>query len=323
MKPSALAPLALAVAGAFALGCGTSSTGLDLDTATEAAFRTIVSADLATHVAVLADDSLLGRSTPSPGIESAARYVTREFRRAGLDGGLGGGFEQRFPLFGEGETAGVNVIGWLEGSDPASRSEYVVVSAHMDHIGVGLPVAGDSIYNGADDNASGTAALLELAEALASLRPGPRRSVVFAAFSAEERGLWGSSWYVADPPFPIEATVANLNMDMIGRNWRDTIAVLRSSPAIGSVADRVGAKHGRLGLAVARDPWPDLNLIGRSDQQSFIRGGVEGLLLTSGLHEDYHRPSDEADRLDYEKMERVARLAFLMTLDLADPSKWP
>lgn len=313
----------VAVVTACLAACGGNTpTGLDLDPGTERAVRSITAAELLAHVRAVSDDSMRGRATPSPGLEATGRYVRDRFAAAGLLPAVDGAWEQPFDVFIPTPGSGLNVVGWLEGSDPDRRSELVVVSAHMDHLGVGAPVDGDSIYNGADDNGSGTAALLELAEALAELDEPPARSIVFAAFGGEELGLAGSAIYTIDPPLPLASTVANLNMDMLSRNSPDSVAVLRSSAAIGAVADAVAARSPSLGLTVAADPWPGQNLLRRSDQWSFIRLGIPGLLMTSGLHADYHTRWDEVDRIDPDKLERVTRLAFLILLDLADPGEW-
>lgn len=322
-RTRARAPACVALALALAAGCSSEPPlGLGLDPDADAAVRSVTSNELAAHVRAVAHDSMMGRRSPGPGEDAAAAYIRARLQEAGLAPGIGGVWEQEFELFAPVAGIAQNVVGWIEGSDPVHRSEYVVVSAHFDHLGTGAVAFGDSIFNGADDNGSGTAALLELAEAVAGLEVPPRRSVVFAAFAAEEQGLLGSSWYVSNAPFPVAATVANLNMDMLSRNSPDSVAVIRSSPAIGAVADAVAERSAALDLHVAADPWPGENLIQRSDQWSFIREGVAGLLMTSGLHEDYHRRTDEPDRIDADKLERVTRLALLILLDLADPDVW-
>ncbi len=218
-----------------------------------------------------------------------------------------------------------NVIGWIEGSDPELRDEYVVFTAHMDHVGVGEPVEGDSIYNGADDDGSGTAAVLELAEAFAG-GPAPRRSVIFMTVSGEEKGLFGSRWYSEHPVFPLDRTVAALNMDMIGRNWKDTVvAVGKQESSLGATVDSVTAAHPELDMTVVEDRWPEQNFYRRSDHYNFARKGVPILFFFSGVHEDYHQPSDEVDRLDYDKTARIVRLVYLLGRSVADadePPRW-
>ncbi|MBW3533946.1 MAG: M20/M25/M40 family metallo-hydrolase [Gemmatimonadetes bacterium] len=226
----------------------------------------------------------------------------------------------------EGATA-PNVVGILPGSDPALRDQHIVFSAHMDHVGVGAPDAtGDSIFNGADDDASGTATVVELAEAFASLEPRPRRSIIFLGVSGEEEGLWGSDYFARHAPVPTEAIVANINIDMIGRNWPDTIvAIGREHSDLGATLDRVNADHPELGLAVIDDPWPEESFYTRSDHFNFARRGVPVLFFFSGTHEDYHRPSDEVELIDAEKTARIGRLLFWLGLEVANapaPPRW-
>ncbi|CAN5781130.1 M28 family metallopeptidase [soil metagenome] len=218
-----------------------------------------------------------------------------------------------------------NVVALLPGSDPVLRDTYVVLTAHFDHVGVGAPDAsGDSIYNGADDNASGTAGLLGIAEAFAALPEPPARSVLFLAVSGEEKGLLGSMHFAANPTIPGEGIVANLNMDMIGRNAPDTlIAIGQEYSTFEQVLNEVLAAHPDLGLTVIRDPYPEEGLFFRSDQLSFIQRGVPSLFFFTGLHEDYHQPSDVLERIDADKVARVSRLGFLVAHRVATSSEAP
>lgn len=225
----------------------------------------------------------------------------------------------------ETETA-PNTIGVLPGSDPELRDEYVVFTAHMDHIGISRDVeaGADSINNGADDDASGTVTIIELAEAFASLDPRPRRSLVFMTVSGEERGLLGSRWYSDHPTVPLESTVANLNMDMVGRNWTDTIvAIGKEESSLGPLVESIAAAHPELNMAVIDDLWPEESFYTRSDHFNFARKGVPILFFFNGVHEDYHRPSDEMDKIDYEKMARIGRLVFHTGLAVADADERP
>ena len=446
------------------------------------AAATITAADMIDRIGVLAHDSMRGRDTPSPGLEAAARYIVREFRRMGLEGGAEGGeFIQRypFPLIGldtanvslaitgvdeltygddylvyagqaqtidaplvaigsadefaaaefaetdaaenplagrvtvaslrgpygrdmamamdraraKAEAAGAvatifvlpadftdatfaqfrarlgsprrtlggltnrpmvllrhdtgaelidasgtmtvalrapvtrhaddtapNVVAILRGSDPELADEYVVFSAHMDHVGVGRPdESGDSIYNGADDDASGTAALIEVAEAFSNLLERPRRSLVFLAVSGEEKGLLGSQWFSDHPTIPLENTVANINVDMIGRNAPDTIVVIgQEYSSLGPTVHAVAAERNELGLTVSLDPWPEERFFFRSDHFNFARKEIPALFFFAGVHDDYHRPSDEVELIDGDKASRVARLIFYTAHDIAD-----
>lgn len=203
-----------------------------------------------------------------------------------------------------------NVVGVLEGTDPRLRQEYVAYSAHIDHIGLS-PGRPDSINNGADDNASGAAGLLELAEAFSQPGVRPKRSLLFLAPSAEEPGLMGSAHFTEHPTVPLEKIVANINMDLIGRNWPDSvIAVGVEQSDLGETLQRVVKAHPELGMTPIRDRWPEERIFYRSDHYNFARKGVPILFFTSGTHPDYHRPSDEPARIDGEKESRLLRLLF-------------
>lgn len=234
-----------------------------------------------------------------------------------------------------------NVIGMIEGSDPGLKDEIVVVGGHMDHDGVD---AEGRIFNGADDNASGTAGVLETAEAFAAAnRAGmkPARTVVFALWNAEEKGDLGSEYYVRHPE-PAGRLVANVNMDMVGRNEDvpDPDDVRFTGLPKTSAADNVNTVHllgysysegfarlvqeenAGIGLTIEQDlDVNPQNLIRRSDQWSFLQQQVPAIFLTTGLHPDYHTPQDDVGRINFEKLEKIARLAFRVTWRLAtDPN---
>ena len=219
------------------------------------------------------------------------------------------------------------VVGVLEGSDPALRDQYVVVTAHLDHLGVGAPdERGDSIYNGADDNASGVAAVVEAAHAFAGLVHRPRRSVIFFVTSAEELCICGSEYFTRTPPVPVGALVADVNFDGIGRSWqRDTVSAEGSAySTLGSTVREVARAHPELRWTVVDDQWPDHNYFSTSDQIWFARRGVPSLFLSStGPDAHYHRPSDEASTIDGEVTARVARLGAWLALAVADAPERP
>lgn len=224
-----------------------------------------------------------------------------------------------------------NVVALLEGADPALRHQYVIVSAHYDHLGT----VGDTVLPGADDNASGVAALLEIARAL-SEGPRPRRGVLFVAFDAEERGLLGSFHYVSHPVVPLEQTVAVLNLDMIGRNedtpaWptqagrtRDAVNIVGTlySP---DVRRAIESSNGTVGLALDfktdgddREEW-----FARSDHFPFADRSVPAVLFNTGEHADYHSERDTADAIDSAKQARIARLALATARQLANDDRRP
>jgi len=221
-----------------------------------------------------------------------------------------------------------NVVAILEGADSVLRGEYVVYTAHMDHIGVGNAIGGDSIYNGADDNASGTAAVLAVARAFARLPSPPRRSVMFVLVTGEEGlGGGGSEFFLTQPPVPVQAIVANLNADMVGRNWRDTVVVLgRRDSDLGRTVDRVAAACPELGLAVidsSTRPGDASDLYGWSDHAAFIQRAIPFLYFYSGMHADYHGPGDSPHRIDVEKLARISRLMFHVGLSVANADARP
>jgi Peptidase family M28 len=224
----------------------------------------------------------------------------------------------------EGITA-PNVVGVLTGSDPELKEEYVVFSAHMDHVGTGTPDEnGDSIFNGADDDASGTVAVIEIAEAMASLPIAPKRSMIFLLVSGEEKGLWGSEWFADNPSAPIDRLVANVNTDMVGRNWPDTIvAIGKEHSDLGETLDRVNGEHPELRMTAIDDIWPEERFYFRSDHYNFARKGVPVLFFFNGTHEDYHGRDDEPDRIDAEKAARIAQLVFYLGVDVGNAAERP
>jgi Zn-dependent M28 family amino/carboxypeptidase len=215
-----------------------------------------------------------------------------------------------------------NLLGVLEGRDPALREEFVVVSAHMDAVGV-RPGGADSINNGADDNASGLAGLLELAEAFQEPEARPARSLLFLVPSGEEKGLWGSGHYVAHPTIPLKAMAALVNMDLIGRNWSDSvIAIGPEFTTLGTTLRRVTAAHPEVRMFPLADRWPEERIFYRSDHYHFARQGVPILFFTSGTHPDYHQPTDTADRIDAGKASRLVQLLYYLIAEIGnDPMR--
>jgi len=210
-----------------------------------------------------------------------------------------------------------NVMAVLPGSDPELRDEYVLVGGHYDHEGKD-PRNGD-IYNGADDNASGTATVIAVAEAFAALPTPPARSLICLAFSAEEKGLLGSDWFARNPPVPLENIVAAINLDMVGRNDEGEISLVGRDmmPDFAAIFDRFAA---RSGLTLNDDAGAGA---GRSDNASLWLGGVPTMSLFSGTHEDYHEPSDTAGKIVPGKVQAVARLAFLVAHEIATGATTP
>jgi len=216
-----------------------------------------------------------------------------------------------------------NTVGILEGSDPKLKDEYLVYSAHMDHIGI-TPGRADSINNGADDDASGTVGIIELAEAFSRTGARPKRSIIFLTVSGEEKGLWGSKYFSDHPPVPIGQMVANINIDMIGRNWPDTIvAIGKEHSDLGATLNRVNAAHRELGMTAIDDRWPEERFYFRSDHYNFARKGVPILFFFNGVHEDYHEVTDSPEKINSDKEARILRLLFYLGQDVGNASRRP
>jgi hypothetical protein len=213
-----------------------------------------------------------------------------------------------------------NVVGFIEGSDPQQKNEIVILGAHYDHAGYkkNHNPGEDYIYNGADDNASGTAAVMMLAKSFGQLKQKPKRSLLFIAFPGEELGLLGSQAYVNNPLFPLDKTVAMLNFDMVGRNGKDTLYIVgvSRSPDLSEINKNENEKIGFILL------YNQEKFIGRSDQASFLRKKIPVLFYHTGEEGDYHKVSDEVSLIDFEKESRVVQLAFLTTLFIANDNHY-
>ncbi len=225
------------------------------------------------------------------------------------------------------QLLGSNVLGFIEGTDPKLKNEVVVVTAHYDHLGK----RGNSIYHGADDNGSGTSAVMDIAQAFAEAKEkgiAPRRSVLCMLVSGEEKGLLGSEFYSEHPIFPLENTVANVNVDMIGRmdkkhepnpNYIYVIGADRLSTTLHDINEAANQEFMQLELDYTFNAKNDPNrFYYRSDHYNFARKGIPAIFFFSGTHKDYHMPSDTVDKIDFEKMEKIARLVFYTTWELAN-----
>jgi hypothetical protein len=282
-----------------------------------AAAASITKEELKTHVEVLADDTLEGRETGSRGGRAAANYVLKAFERLGATpAGDGGTYFQSF------HAASRNVIGRIEGSDPRLKDQAIVIGAHYDHVGYGT--ARNSygplgyIHNGADDNASGVAGLLEVLDAVHQLPSPPRRTIVFACWDAEEGGLFGSRHWVSKPTIPLSQVVIDINIDMIGRMKNGQLEVLGSRTAPG-LRRLVSEANGEGPTTVLFD-WklkPD------SDHWPFYERRIPYLMLHTGLHADYHRPSDDAHLVNHAGLAEATRIVFNLAMELADAEHVP
>jgi Zn-dependent M28 family amino/carboxypeptidase len=234
-----------------------------------------------------------------------------------------------------------NVVAKLEGSDPALRSEYVVYSAHWDHLGVGAPVNGDKIYNGALDNASGVATVLEIARAFTQIQPQPKRSILFLMVTAEEQGLLGSQYYSISPLYPLNKTLANINIDGVNQ-WGPTKDITVIGMGASDLDDYLKAAADEQGRVLRPDPEPEKGFYYRSDHFNFAKQGVPALDPDSGIdfvgksadygrkkrdeytEKDYHAPSDEV-KPDWDLTGAMddAQLFFAVGYRVANASKFP
>lgn len=234
-----------------------------------------------------------------------------------------------------------NVVAVFEGSDPVLRNEYVALGAHYDHVGIGAPLNGDSIYNGADDDGSGTTALLALAEALAKAPARPKRSVLFVWHAGEEHGLWGSRYFTDYPTIPLDKIVTQINIDMIGRSKKEgdtdprnrelsgpnEIYVIGSkmmSTELGDLTEAVNKQYLNLTYDYRYDDPGDPNrFFFRSDHYNYARKGIPIVFFFDGVHEDYHRPGDDVQKIDFQKMEKVGRTVYMILWEIGERATRP
>lgn len=309
--------LSLLISTSTLLAADSAETAAARAKAYAAALDSVTVEEVRGHVERLADDTFEGREAGSRGGRAAGGYLSDRMQKAGLAGGAhGGGY---FQTFGNEYR---NVLGLLEGSDPELKHEVIVVGAHYDHVGYGNrsnsygPVG--YIHNGADDNASGTAGLLETIDAFARIEPRPRRSILFAFWDGEEKGLLGSEHWVSRPTIPLERVKAAINMDMIGRLRPKGLEVagIRTAPGYRHFVSR-----GNTGAGVKIDfSW---EIADNSDHHSFFKRNIPYLMLHTGLHDDYHRPSDDAEKINSDGIQQVTRLLIGTLGELADANKLP
>lgn len=302
-------------------------------------------------LAALSDDSMLGRRVATLGEARAARFIAARFREAGLEPAGDSGYFQRLRLAqtttrvpqqngqlrdrtgpallsradfdtvpAERRLTSVNVVGMIRGSDPQLASEVVVLGAHFDHIGIRPAVNGDSIANGADDDASGTVSVMEAARIIAA-GPRPKRTIVFAAFTGEEGGGFGARWYTENPPFPLDRHVAQVQVEMIGRP--DSLAGGPGKAWLtGFERSTMGSTLAAAGLAVVADPRPAQSFYTRSDNIRFARLGIIAHTLSSfNLHREYHTVNDEWELVDFAHMTDMVNLIARAVRIVADGAR--
>lgn len=273
----------------------------------------ITVSDLKHRLEILASDSLEGRRSGTVGCDKAANYIAKEFKRIGLKPlDSAKSYLQHFEFSERAidttkkeKTKTANVVGFIQGNDKKLKNEVVIIGGHYDHLGWGGKHAMDSvkaIHYGADDNASGTAGLIELAEYFSKNKKKLKRSLLFIAFSGEEEGLHGSIYYTKNPYLPLEKTQTMINMDMIGR-MKDSILIVEgmgSSPYWKDLFSSLDTQYFKMRYK------PDG--VGPSDHSSFYKKNIPVLFYFTGLHKDYHKASDTKDKVNYIGMNDALKL---------------
>jgi len=291
--------------------------------------NTITQEDLKTLVYKLASDEFEGRRTGDNGQKIAAQYLVDFYKNNGIIGAYkDSSYLQIIPqsyFRGRSKNNSENVVAFIEGSE--KPDEYVVISAHYDHEGI----KGEKIFNGADDDASGTSAVLEIAQAFkeaVNAGNGPKRSIIFLNVTGEEVGLFGSKFYTEFPIFPLKNTVANLNIDMIGRvdkkhmeddNYVYLIGADKISTKLHELSENINKKYTNLTLDYTYNDENDPNrFYYRSDHYNFAKNGIPVIFYFNGVHKDYHKHTDTADKIRYDLLEKRTQLIFYTVWEIAN-----
>ncbi len=325
--------------GAIALvACGSSkeTASTDNDTTTDLAAKyakTITAKDLGKHLFIYASDEFEGRNTGEPGQKKAVKYLKDFYVSQGIASPLGGDdyFQEVPSEYLSNNRRGMtlkdseNVLAYIKGTE--KPDEIIVISAHLDHEGI----KDGEIYNGADDDGSGTVAILEIAEAFkqaADAGKGPKRSILFLHVTGEEKGLLGSKYYTENPIFPLANTVSNLNIDMIGRvddrhkgnpNYVYLIGSDKLSTELHNISEAMNKKYTNIDLDYKYNDDNDPNrFYYRSDHYNFAKHNIPIIFYFNGTHADYHRPTDTPDKINYEMLENRARLVFHTAWEVAN-----
>jgi Zn-dependent M28 family amino/carboxypeptidase len=299
--------------------------------------NTITSKDLIKHLYTVASDEMEGRNTGSIGQKKAGNYLISQYQSNGISFPKGAtDFYQKVPAAflnakrNENLPDSENIWAYIEGSE--KPNEVIVISAHYDHIGI----ENGEIFNGADDDGSGTVALLEIAQAFQIAKKeghGPKRSILFLHVTGEEHGLLGSSYYSEHPLFPLANTITDINIDMIGRHDEfhndssDYVYLIGSdylSTDLYTICEEVNKKYVNLFLDYKFNDRKDPNrFYYRSDHYNFAKNGIPSVFLFNGVHADYHKASDEVDKIEFEALKKRTQLAFSIAWEIANRENRP
>lgn len=299
--------------------------------------NTITATELEKHLYIVAADSMQGRDTGSEGQKKAGLYLIGEYNKMGISYPKGAtSFYQKVPSafmrrnYSPTPNDSENIWAFIEGSE--KPDEILVISAHYDHVGT----KNGEIYNGADDDGSGTVALLEIAQAFIKAKNeglGPKRSILFLHVTAEEKGLHGSRFYSENPLFPLKNTIADINIDMIGRrdtihkttnNYVYVIGSDRLSTDLHKINEEANAKYTKLDLDYKYNDINDPERIYyRSDHYNFAKNGIPSIFFFNGVHADYHLPGDTPDKIEYDALAKRIQLAFATAWEVANRKDRP
>ncbi len=317
-------------AGVLLTSCAAANLGYD-GKVFKKSYESITAADLKKHLYIIASDEMEGRNTGSEGQKKAGRYMIAEYQKMGVSHPKSmKNYYQTVPSSYFGTRRGntypdsENILAFIEGTE--KPNEIIVISAHYDHVGMKDGV----IYNGADDDGSGTVALMEIAEAFNKAKKSgkaPKRSILILHVTGEEIGLVGSKYYSENPIFPLENTVANLNIDMIGRSdaenkGKNYVYVIGSemlSSELKKINEAANNKMTKLELNYKYDdPKDPQRLYYRSDHYNFAKNNIPAAFYFDGIHEDYHKPTDDPDKIDYDLLQKRTQLVFATAWELAN-----
>lgn len=294
--------------------------------------NSITASELKAHLTIVASDEMEGRDTGSPGQKKAGNYLIEQYKMNGIPYPKGAdSYYQKVPAafmnkeYNENLPDSENIWAFIEGSE--KPNEIVVVSAHYDHVGI----KNGQVYNGADDDGSGTVALLEIAQAFEKAKKeghGPKRSILILHMTGEEHGLFGSSYYSENPLFPLANTVADVNIDMIGRrddvhkdsnNYIYLIGSDYLSSDLYNICEAANTKFTHMTIDYKYNDRKDPNrFYYRSDHYNFAKHGIPVVFLFNGTHADYHQATDEVSKIEFDALTKRAQLGFAIAWDLAN-----
>ena len=321
-----------AIVALLLTGCSSAKTAQKSNADAGTYLSTITAEELKTHLYIVAGDDMEGRDTGTEGQKKAGKYLIEQYKKNGISHPpIATDWYQKVPSeymkrgFAPKLPDSENIWAFIKGSE--KPDEIIVISAHYDHVGM----KNGEIFNGADDDGSGTVALLEIAQAFKIAQQkghGPKRSILFLHVTGEEHGLHGSRYYSDNPLYPLKNTVANINIDMIGRrdtlhpntnNYIYPIGADRLSSELHEINEAMNTKYTQMELDYKYNDRNDPERIYyRSDHYNFAKKGIPALFYFNGVHEDYHMPTDTPDKIEYDALAKRAQLAFAVAWELAN-----